>query len=71
MARSIDLDNPRYRSMWGRPFGELCTRLRMQSGEVISGVSCCDGLISDMTDDYEKKCKTCKHFLVWQQKAVE
>lgn len=67
MARSIDMDNPRYQQerMSKRPFGELCTRLRMMNGEVVDGVTCCYGLISDKTDDYEDACKRCEHFLAW------
>lgn len=71
MGRSIDLDNPRYKPGYGRPFGELCTRLRMENGEVIDGVTCCYGLISDMTDDYEKACLRCDHFQEWAVKVVE
>lgn len=67
MVRSIDFDNPRYRQSYGRPFGELCTRLRMENGEAINDVSCCYGLISDMTDDLEDMCASCKHFRIWQK----
>lgn len=65
MTCSVDMENPRYQRTWARPFGELCTRMRMENGEKINGISCCYGLTSDRTDDYEKECKSCEHFLAW------
>lgn len=61
----VNLDNARYQRRYGRPFGELCTRLRMENGEKIDGVSCCHGLTNEQTDDYQKECLSCEHFLIW------
>lgn len=61
----IDLENPRYKGGYGRPFGELCTRLRHENGEKINGVPCCYGLISEQTDNFERKCLTCDSFRMW------
>jgi hypothetical protein len=58
-------ENSRYRAGWSRPFGELCTRLKHENGEKINGVACCYGLTNEMTDDYEKVCMNCKHWLIW------